>query len=175
MDRLGFIHEKLDIKLLILYVLKLLPAKVSFNELSDLVLIDGGFDYFEYSQCLSELVNSGHILQEDSFYSITEKGADHLEAVESRLPYSVRTKAERHARPTVQRMEREAMVSASHKLTEDGSCILKLSLADDGGELLKLRLLTSGEDQAAGMEKKFREKAEEIYLEIIRLLTPDKD
>lgn len=175
MDRLGFIHEKLDIKLLILYVLKLLPAKVGFNELSDLVLIDGGFDYFEYSQCLAELVDSGHVLQEESFYSITEKGADHLEAIESRLPYSVRTKAEKHCRPTVQRMERDAMVNASHKLMDDGSCMLKLSLSDGKGEILKLQLLTSGSDQAAAMEKKFRRSAEDIYLQIVRLLTPDKD
>ena len=47
MDRLGFIHEKFDIKILILFVLRRLPAPVSFEELSELVLIDDGFDYFD--------------------------------------------------------------------------------------------------------------------------------
>ena len=38
----GFIHEKLEIKLLILFILRRLPAEIDGERLAELVLIDGG-------------------------------------------------------------------------------------------------------------------------------------
>ena len=48
MEGLGFIHEKLDIKILILYILNHLPAAVDAQTLSDLVFCDNGIGYFDY-------------------------------------------------------------------------------------------------------------------------------
>jgi len=93
MDRLGFIHEKLDIKILILFVLRRLPGPVSFETLSDLVMVDEGFDYFEYSQCLTELVSTGHVEQNENNYSITKIGAENGDTVENSIPFSVRTRS----------------------------------------------------------------------------------
>lgn len=172
-ERFGFIREKLDIKLLILYVLDFLPAKVSFQELSDLVLIDGGFDYFEYSQCLSELTVSGHVSVDGDWYRITEIGSAHLNTVVSSLPYSVKAKAKKQAEPTLRRMEREALVGASHSMAESGVCTVRLSLSDDMGKILDLSLLTDSEEKALSMEEYFRKNAESVFHQMIRLLTPE--
>lgn len=75
MEGLGFIHEKLDIKILILYILNHLPAAVDGQTLSDLVFCDNGIGYFDYSDCLAELVDTAHITEEGGKYRITEKGA----------------------------------------------------------------------------------------------------
>ena len=93
MDNLGFIHEKLDIKILILFVLRRLPGTVDPETLLEICQCDGGIGYFDYSDCLSELVMSGHITEEEDGYRITEKGARNADTVESSLPYSVRVKA----------------------------------------------------------------------------------
>ena len=53
MDRLGFIHEKLDIKILILFILRRLPGTVNRDMLSDFTQCDGGVGYFDFSDCLS--------------------------------------------------------------------------------------------------------------------------
>ena len=74
MEGLGFIHEKLDIKILILYILNHLPAAVDAQTLSDLVFCDNGIGYFDYSDCLAELVDTAHITEEGGKYRITEKG-----------------------------------------------------------------------------------------------------
>lgn len=174
MDRFGFIHEKLDIKIFILFVLNLLPDGVSAHQLSDLVMIDDGFDYFEYSQCLAELVETGHIEQEGNTYKITPMGSDHCSTVASSIPYSARSKAERTAKPLVEKMKRDALIGASHKITADGACQMRLSLSDGVGDILKLTILTSGEEQASEMEAYFRKNAEGLYHEIIRILTPEK-
>ena len=56
MARLGFIHEKLDIKILILFILRRLPGEVEPETLCELCQCDGGIDYFDYSDCLSDLI-----------------------------------------------------------------------------------------------------------------------
>lgn len=174
MDRFGFIHEKLDIKIFILYVLNMLPGKINAAQLSDLIMIDDGFDYFEYSQCLTELVETQHVEQDGSYYKITEKGSEHCEAVSSSIPYSVKAKAERAAQPLIGKMKRDALIGTSHKIMQDGSCHMRVSLSDGMGDILKLTILTSGEEQSEQMEKYFRSDAESIYHKIIGLLTPEE-
>ena len=56
MERFGFIHEKLDIKILILFILRRLPGVVDPETLGELCQCAGGVGYFDYSDCLSELV-----------------------------------------------------------------------------------------------------------------------
>ena len=55
MSRPGFIHDKLDIKLLVLYIMSRVVAPIEFATLTDLVLCDDGIDYFDYAECVAEL------------------------------------------------------------------------------------------------------------------------
>ena len=106
MDRLGFIHEKLDIKILILFILRRLPGTVDRDTLSDFTQCDGGVGYFDFSDCLSELVDTGLVTESPEGYRITEKGAQAGETVESSLPFSVRKKAEKLIAPEAERLRR---------------------------------------------------------------------
>ena len=171
MDRFGFIHEKLDIKLLILFILRRLPSPVSFENLSDLVMVDEGFDYFEYSQCLAELVETGQVEQDENRYKITKIGAENEEVVESSIPYSVRAKAERRTEPIITKMKRDNQISASHEIQSNGLPKVKLSLSDGLGSILSMSLLVSSEEQAKNIEKNFRSNAESFYHKIIKMLT----
>lgn len=171
MDRFGFIHEKLDIKILILFILRRLPSPVSFETLSDLVMVDEGFDYFEYSQCLAELVETGHVEQNENRYKITKIGAENGDTVESSIPYSVRAKAERRAEPIITKMKRDNQIVTSHEVQSNGLPKVKLSLSDGLGSIISMTLLVSSEEQAKSIEKNFRSDAENVYHKIIKLLT----
>ncbi len=171
MDHWGFIHEELDIKILILYVLRRLPGTVDPSELSDLCRsCDEGFDYFEYSDCLADLIDNGLIAENEEGFSITEKGAKNVEVVENDIPYSVRSRAEKLLKPVRDRLRREAMIKTSHENRKDG-CFVQLSMSDGEGDVINLRLLCGGEEQAKIMEKNFRKNAEAFYQQFIELLS----
>ena len=75
MGRVGFIQDKLEIKFLILYVAARLIEPVPFEAMQELTMCDDGIDFFDFSECLSNLVESQHLtLSDDGLYAITEKG-----------------------------------------------------------------------------------------------------
>ena len=170
MDNFGFIHDKLDIKILILFILRRLPAAVDPETLLELCQCDSGIGYFDYSDCLSELMETGHVEKNDEGYVITEKGKRNADAVESSLPYSVSMKALRLIAPVEERMRRAAMIVARHETGDEGTTV-ELSMGDGKGTLIQLRLLCAGEDQARTMEKRFRKDAEGYYQKIMELLS----
>ena len=169
MDNFGFIHEKLDIKILILFILRRLPGTVDPETLLELCQCDEGIGYFDYSDCLSELVETGHITESEEGYTITEKGARNADAVESGLPYSVRARALRRIAPVEERLRRMAMITAQHSQDEKG-CMVELAVSDDKGELIHLHLLCASDEQAKKIEKNFRRDAESYYQKIVELL-----
>lgn len=173
MDRLGFIHEKLDIKILILFVLRRLPGVVDRETLGELCSCDDGIGYFDYSDCLCELVDFGHVRESEDGYEITEKGARNVDAVESSLPYSVRNKAMKLLAPVQERMQRAAMIRAGHETTDAG-CFVSLGMSDGVGEVISLRFLCADEENAKTIEKNFRRDAEGYYQKIAALLSEEK-
>ncbi len=174
MARYGFIHEKLDIKILILFILSRLSGEVEPETLAELCQCDEGVGYFDYSDCLAELLETEHVSETEDGYTITDKGRRNAQAVESSLPFSVRNKAIKLIAPVEERLRRAAMIGASHTV-EDGACTVRLSMSDGKGELINLSFLCLDEAQAKQIEKNFRRGAEGYYQRIVRMMTEKTD
>ena len=171
MESWGFIRDELDIKILILFILEKLPRPVDATTLSDLALFDGGFTWFDYTDCLAELVRTEHVTEQAGKYVITEKGRRNVNTVSSSLPYTVRAKAERLTAPVAAAMRRSSMIeSAVEDGPKDGK-IVSLRLSDGVGEIVSMRLAVPNEEMAQTIEKRFRASAEDIYNQVIELLT----
>ena len=168
-ERFGFIHEKLDIKILILFILRRLPGSVSRETLQDLAQCDGGVGYFDFSDCLSEMTDNGLVIEDEEGYRISERGDEACGQVESSLPYSVRKKAEKLLAPEAERLRRLSMLTAKHETGENG-CTVTLAMSDGKGEIIRMDFLCSGDEQAKRIERNFKHNAEEIYGKIISML-----
>ena len=169
-ERRGFIHEKLDIKLLILFVLRRLPAEIDAERLADLVLIDGGIGYFDYKDCLAELVQTAQIEEGEDGFRVMAKGSHNGEILESNLPYSVRSKAERALAPVAEEMRRSAMILANHEVGDKGVTVY-LAVNDGVGSIFDLKILAADEEQARRIERNFKKNAEAFYNRFITELS----
>ena len=174
MEQLGTLHDKLDIKILILFVLNQLPAPVDAQMLFDQVFCDAGIGYFDYADCLAGLVETAQVEKEGGKYRISEKGARNVDQVGSSLPYTVRRKATRTTAPIAEKLARFSMITAEHSLSDTG-CTVHLAVSDGVGDILSMRLLVSSEAQARQMEQNFKNNAEAFYHDIVRLLTESEE
>ena len=171
MERYGYIHDELDLKILILYILRRLPLPIDRERLGELVLQDEGVSYFDYIQCLAELTDSGHTEHVEGGYRVTEKGDRNGRTIESSLPYTVRVRVDRTMEPIIRAMNRSAMIRTAHSPSPGGGVQVELAMGDGVGEIISLKLLAADEAQALAMEKNFRAQAEQVYNELIEKLS----
>lgn len=171
----GFIHDKLEIKFLILYIAARLIESVPFDTMLDLAMCDEGVDYFDFSECLRDLVKTEHLTASDSgLYAITEKGARNSRICESSLPYSVRLKCDQNIGECNRLLRRKSQVQASWEKRSNGTFSVNLSLRDDMGSLMDLKLMVVREDLANLLVERFRQSPEKTYNEIITALLAEK-
>lgn len=167
----GFIQDQLEIKFLILYIAARVIEPVPFDTILDLTLCDDAIDYFDFSECLADLVRTDHLSLSDSgLYAITEKGRRNSAICESSLPYSVRLRCDRNLEEWNRKLRRQRQVKASIEQRANGTYTVKLALNDDKGSVMDLRLMVVDRAQAKAVSQRFRKSPETLYSQIIRLL-----
>ena len=169
----GFIHDKLEIKFLILYLLSRTVAPVNFSTLTELTLCDDGVEYFDFAECVHELVETEHLTLEDNLYAITEKGRRNGEICESGIAYSVRLKCEKNLAQLNTILRRNAQVRAQVLPRDDGFFTLRMVLDDEKGNILTVEMLTISTEQGERLGERFRAQPEQVYNGILNLLTGD--
>lgn len=174
MARFGFIHDKLDVKFLILYLMARVVAPIDFATLTDLTMCDDGVDYFQFAESVAELVDTEHLVLEDHHYAITDKGRRNGGICESSLPYSVRVKCDKNLAWLNARLRRSAQVRAEIlPRPDDNAFTLRLALDDDHGNLLTIELLTASETQAGHLAERFRAHPDQVYNGVLNVLLAD--
>ena len=170
----GFIHDQLDIKFLILYIAARVIEPIPFETVLDLTMCDDAIDYFDFSDCLADLVRTGHLsVSEDGLYAITEKGIRNSKICESSLPYSVRLRCDKNLSVCNRKLRRRSQVQASYSKRENGTYTVNLSLDDDMGNVMDLNVMVVREDMAHLVADRFRKSPERLYGQIINLLLSD--
>ena len=175
MQRLGFIHDMLDVKVLILFVMSKVSYPVNVQQIYELCYQDDCLSYFDVCTAIPEMVKSGHLKQvENDCYEITDKGRRNVNAVATSLPYTVRAKADKLAAPVAAAMRRSSLIETDVQPADaKGGQTVSLRMSDGLGEVIGLRLAVPNEEQADIIVENFRASAEDIYNRIILLLTKE--
>ena len=167
----GFIRDKLEIKFLILYVTAGVAEPMPLSDIQALTMIDDGIDYFDFSQCLNELVKTGHLrINDEQKYAITPKGLKHSEICQSRLPRSVRLKADRLIAAHRQELVRRAQVRSRVECRENGTYTVELSLSDDVDNVMHLQLMVATKEMAEDLAQRFQRNPEQVYSQLVTAL-----
>lgn len=169
----GFIHDKLEIKFLILYITARVIEPIPFDTVWDLAMCDEGVDYFDFAECLSDLVRTEHLtLSADGLYAITDKGLRNSRICESSLPYSVRLRTDKNVAEYNRRLLRRNQVQSQVTARENGSYVVELRLRDDVDSILHLELTAATEAMARDLADRFRKDPEGVYTRLLSALYP---
>ncbi len=174
MDEHGYVLTPLELKILILFLLRRIPGEMETDELMQLCQKVGAVSYFDFVVCVDELKENGQILEEDGCCQISERGNQNAQALENSLPYSVRSHAEKYVSAAAEEIKRGGSILARHQI-QNGFCMVELGLNDGISDILHLRLLCADETQARRMERQFRRDAENFYQKVIALLDGKTD
>ena len=159
----SFIHDKLEIKFLILYIAARVSEPIPIEGMQELTLCDSGIDYFSFSECLSDLVHTEHLtLSDDGLYAITPKGLRNSEICESSLPLSVRLLTDRNVAAYNQMLLRKAQVRSRIVPRENGTYTVELRFSDDVDQLMHLELMAATEDMAKDLTDRFQKNPEQV-------------
>ena len=166
----GFLRDPVDIKKLILYVLKQLPLPCHVDILSEYVMGVAAVDYFSFTVSLAELVESDIVRKsEGEYYSVTQKGGEVFELCKNDLPPAMRNALKAPLREVAQEMLRQKLITA--EMQREGKALyVNLGYSDGIGPIMSMKLLCADEDYAAKAIERYKKEAEDIYLEIISRL-----
>ena len=167
----GLIHNESDLKILILYILSKLSAPVDKETLFDVCICDGGVEYFDFSEFLNNLADSGQVLinGDDEFY-ISEKGRSNVSALEGELPLTVRLEADKAIAPVELSLKRQELIKAEDLFDKNGYTV-HLVLSDGEVELLDMSVFCGDESRAKKIKRAFKKNAEDYYSKIMKMLS----
>ena len=167
----GFIQDKLEIKFLILYIAARVAEPLTPADMQDLTMCDDGIDYFDYAECLNDLVRTEHLrLTEEGRYVITEKGRRKSRICESSLPETVRQHSDVNVSAYNREALRRAQVQSHVTARENGTFTVTLILRDDVDELMELQLMVADRQTADALAQRFQREPEKVYAQLTALL-----
>ena len=164
MQRLGFIHDMMDVKVLILYVASRSNYPMSVQDIYELCYVDDCLSYFDVCTAIPQMVESGHLKEvEEGRYQITDKGREDGELTADSLVFTVRQKAENMVSRFNRQLRRSSFVKSQIIPRENGDCSVIMALDDEAGNLMTLELMAPNERQAIRLSRMFEKKAELLY------------
>ena len=176
MQRLGFIHDMLDVKVLVLFVMSKVEYPVNMQQIYELCYQDDCLSYFDVCTAIPEMVSSGHLeeLPGDT-YCITDKGRADCSLTQDSVAYTVRSKAENAVARFNRQVRRSSFVKTKVVPRENGDFSVIMALDDEVGNLMTLELVAPNQKQANRLSKLFEEKAESLYSLTMAELLDDND
>ena len=175
MQRLGFIHDMLDVKVLILFVMARVGYPVTIAEIYELCYQDDCLSYFDVCTAVPEMVKSGHLKEaEGDTYVITEKGKADGSLTEDSIAFTVKQRSENAVARFNRQIRRQSFVRTQVVPRDSGDYSVIMALDDEMGNLMTLELVAPDQRQAVRLGKLFEQKAEMVYnLTMAELLDED--
>lgn len=174
MDLYGVIRDKNQVKMLILVLLKGINRPLDIATISEIMLMDGFVNYFDYTQAVDEMLSSHHIdvleTPAGNLYGPTPLGLDAAALFEKDLPLSIRDKMFESAMDVLTKLRANSeLICECTSLTDGYTATVGIKEGDS--MLFKVSLYCATEAQAQNICQKFKSAPELAYKGILALLT----
>ena len=167
-ERHGFIHDILDVKILILYVMSLVEEPVSAQTIYELCYQDECLSYFDVQEAIPQMVETGHLEQaENGRFVITDKGRETEEITQDSIAFPVKHRAKTAVENLNRKTKREQFIRTEIRKKDNGEYSVLMGLDDLQGQLMNLELTMPNLQQARKLETAYRNNAEAVYQSVM--------
>ena len=161
-------------KLLLLYIFDQLELPISNSQITDLVLENEIMNYFTFQQYLTELKESDFIIEEiqesNQLFSITDKGKKTLEYFVNRIPKQQLDKIKKLLNNKKQELIKYSEIKAEYIKLKDEEYLVTLKVIEKEIPMINIKLNVNSNKQAKQICERWKNKAQDLYGEIINLL-----
>ncbi len=173
-------QEKAENKVLLLYFMKKVHIPASNMQLTRIMLENRFMNYFLLQQSLHEMRMDGLILIQTrdniDYYTPSPEGERVLDMFLDLIHVGIRTRLDENIDVIRATIRHEASVIAEYTLENENEYEVKCRIVEDYRPLIDIRLSVGSREDARNICNNWREKAKEIYPEVIGvLLGKDKD
>lgn len=161
-------------KLLVMFFINSMNTPLLGYQIEDYFVDNVLIEIAELHTILVELAELGFIKTESVFsrtyYTITEKGKDALESLDSGLTETARALIKEYCKENKSKIKNLNNVITSCKQTVDGSFELSLTLLNKTKPLMEIKMMIDDEDFAVQATKNWAECSNDIYAAVFNML-----
>ena len=160
----GYLHDEMDVKVLILFILARIDTPLSVQEVYEVAYQDDSLNYFMFADCISRLADTGHVLKDErGRFTISEKGKQQGKFVEDSLAVPVVNKVSAAIEQKKIALRRDGYLTTSVDQDENGYWTVTLNYKDDGMPMMSITLMAPNQQLGHAMAENLKKQANVIY------------
>ncbi len=159
-------------KALILYVLQKVNEPISNDALLKLIISIDNMNYFYFQQFLLDLLENNYIIKnENTLYELTEEGQKALELVKDLIPGITTFKVDNTFKEKLGEIQNEVAITTDYIPLSQDQYNVECKITENNQTLFKIELYAGSHEQAKKIADNWKKNAEEIYPEILNIIT----
>lgn len=162
-------------KVLILYVLEKANKALTNDVLYKIVLESVNMNYFYFQQFTLDLINVGYIYtfqkEDQTLYTITDSGKRTLDLTLDLLPGIIKLQADTKLKPILDGSEEEKSIVAEYTPLSENHYTIVCKVVDNNETVFEIKTFAGSREQAKEIVDNWQNNANEIYPEILGILT----
>ncbi len=165
--------EPVDIKLLILYLLKEANRPLTATEITDFVLADSLLDFFETHHYIGALLEEKQITEiAENTYQLTDSGTQAIAFFENRLPYTILETIHSKMKTEKKKIQFEKLVTAEYIPLNNEEFQIHLTLKEsDDSNPFELSFTVIGKETAKNICNCWKTNYAVYYTQIIQMFS----
>jgi len=179
MHPLGSTKEVAENKLIILYLINKLEIPLSNIQITRVILENRIMNYFLLQQFLNELLEGNFLemyTQEGRpLYKITEAGRQSLSFFSEMVPLGIKAHFDGIYKSLRKNIRNETLINADFTPVNDNEFIANCKVGEDDFLLMEINVTVGTKTDAKEICSNWKAHSQEIYSEIINILTKKRD
>ena len=179
MNSLGSNREVVENKLILLYLIDRINVPVSNLQITKLILENKFMNYFLLQQYLNELYE-GKFLEAEStgkkvLYKITQTGKQSLEYFSGLIPSGIKGRIDNSFSAIKKKIRNETLITADFMPESENEFIATCKVGEDNFALMEINVTVGTRNDARSICNNWKKHTQDIYAEIINVLTKIRD